>query len=138
MTRNSKQSELLRRRLLEQRRQLLTREYGELEALRVDGAAAPDSVLDQVDTSSLEIQNELDGALLHIRSEAIRQIDEALARLGRGPFGVCTSCGHVISAARLRALPFAERCLTCATRDEADVLPPGLGSSLDKAPRAER
>jgi len=39
--------------------------------------------------------------------------EEALHRLDTGEYGLCTECGHSIVPARLRALPFAVRCLGC-------------------------
>ena len=39
--------------------------------------------------------------------------EEALHRLDAGKYGLCTGCGHPVGPARLRALPFAVRCLGC-------------------------
>lgn len=63
----------------------------------------------------------------HERAQAIRenleqmhaQCDEALGRLDRGEYGRCRSCGEEIAIERLRALPYATRCVPCkeARRD---------------------
>lgn len=47
------------------------------------------------------------------------QCDDALGRLGRGEYGLCRSCGKEIAIERLRALPYATRCVPCkeAKRD---------------------
>jgi len=44
----------------------------------------------------------------------LRDISRALARLDAGDYGICTSCGEPINPARLEALPYAERCISCA------------------------
>jgi len=53
---------------------------------------------------------------LTISEESLR--DEALAALDRiekGTFGTCESCGDSIAEARLNALPFARKCIKCAS-----------------------
>ncbi|MDI3342078.1 MAG: TraR/DksA C4-type zinc finger protein [Sphaerobacter sp.] len=57
------------------------------------------------------------GTLTEIDRE-VADIDEALARLERGTYGVCIDCGELIDPARLKALPTAVRCLRCQTHYE--------------------
>jgi RNA polymerase-binding transcription factor DksA len=45
-------------------------------------------------------------------------IRAALGRLDDGTYGACTSCGQEIEAARLEAIPYAERCLSCQRTSE--------------------
>lgn len=40
-------------------------------------------------------------------------IDRALERIRQGTFGRCVSCDKPIGADRMRAVPEAERCITC-------------------------
>jgi DnaK suppressor protein len=42
----------------------------------------------------------------------------ALERFQAGSYGTCDECGEPISAARLRALPSAARCVTCQEQVE--------------------
>lgn len=61
-------------------------------------------------------------------TRALRSIDAALTRLAGERYGACCECGAEIAPARLRALPFAERCLACQlARERArhDPLDPG-------------
>lgn len=44
----------------------------------------------------------------------IRQLQEAIARIDAGTYGLCTLCGKSITPARLAALPYASACITCA------------------------
>jgi RNA polymerase-binding transcription factor DksA len=46
--------------------------------------------------------------------EEIRQLQEAIARIDAGTYGLCTLCEERIAPARLAALPYASTCLTCA------------------------
>jgi len=50
--------------------------------------------------------------------QMVAQVDEALRRLAVGRYGICTDCGQSIPTTRLRALPFAVRCLGCQERLE--------------------
>jgi DnaK suppressor protein len=57
-------------------------------------------------------------------ADARRDIQEyqagrrALSRLDAGEYGSCIDCGVEIPAARLRAQPFASRCVACQDRAE--------------------
>ena len=48
-------------------------------------------------------------AIIEITSRTLQGIEGALQRLQSGEYGVCSECGAAISAARLRAVPFAGR-----------------------------
>lgn len=48
--------------------------------------------------------------------DELAQIDEALARVDAGEYGICASCGDPIPAARLEVRPFAELCVPCAEK----------------------
>ena len=48
----------------------------------------------------------------------IGKIQDALARVEAGTFGRCASCGRPISAARLRARPVTDLCISCKTESE--------------------
>jgi DnaK suppressor protein len=48
----------------------------------------------------------------------IGKIEEALARIDAGTFGLCESCGRPISPARLRARPVTTFCIDCKTEAE--------------------
>lgn len=57
----------------------------------------------------------LSGLLDGARSES-QQVDDALARMDAGTYGVCANCGQRIPVARLRVRPFAEYCVPCAEK----------------------
>jgi DnaK suppressor protein len=70
-------------------------------------------VLDAAESSELDIQDEIEFALIQMKAETLNRIDEALRRLEEGTYGYCFECGEEINEKRLRALPFAVRCKDC-------------------------
>ena len=54
-------------------------------------------------------------ALLAAARARVVALDEALARLEEGTYGVCLRCGRDIGAERLAALPATRRCVACAS-----------------------
>jgi len=43
----------------------------------------------------------------------LRLVEEALDRLNAGDYGICLACDEPIAEKRLRALPWAQYCVTC-------------------------
>jgi DnaK suppressor protein len=71
-------------------------------------------------------------ALAQIQAETLQRIEAALARLAAGRYGDCAECGSPIPSPRLRALPFAVRCLDCeASREAGPAKPSGRRWSDD-------
>lgn len=64
-----------------------------------------------------QASNERDRELLLLlgdrEREKIRNIDEALARLEEGEYGICEDCEEEIPLGRLKAMPFARLCVKC-------------------------
>jgi len=48
----------------------------------------------------------------------LREVEDALARLADGTYGVCISCGRAIDVERLLVVPYTDQCLACKARDE--------------------
>ena len=100
--------------MLEERKRELTDEVqGRIRGVRADGAEKPHDVIDQGETSEVDIQEDIELALIQMKAETLNKINEALQRLETGGYGCCFECGEEISGARLRALPFAVRCKDC-------------------------
>jgi RNA polymerase-binding transcription factor len=49
----------------------------------------------------------------------LNRIAKALDQIKNGAYGRCVDCGEEIPMARLEAYPFADRCIRCATAEEA-------------------
>ena len=63
--------------------------------------------------AELENQDAL-GAIENSELQEIRQIQVALKRIAEGTYGICANCGEPIDPKRLKALPTATRCISCA------------------------
>jgi len=49
----------------------------------------------------------------------LSKVAKALEQIKTGAYGICVDCGEEIPMARLQASPFADRCIRCATAEEA-------------------
>ena len=103
----------LKRMLEERQRELATEVQGKIRGVRADAAEKPHDVMDQGETSEVDIQEDIELALIQMKAETLNKINEALTRLEDGRYGQCFECGEEIAEARLRALPFAVRCKDC-------------------------
>ena len=110
-------------RMLEgRRRTLLDEVQGKIRDGRRDSTKERE-VLDDGESSEVDIQGEIEFALLQLKAETLHKIDLALRRLDEGTYGQCFECGDQIAEARLRALPFAVRCRDCEEAREAAQWP---------------
>src|SRR5437667_8912319 len=104
----------LKRMLEERQRELQAAVQGKMRDVRAAGEVTKVSeVLDAVESSEADIQEDIELALIQMKSETLNKIVDALARLERGNYGNCFECGEEIAEKRLRALPFAVRCKDC-------------------------
>lgn len=99
--------------LEERRREIMDQVQEKIRDVRTDDNVASTGVLDAVESSEADIQDEIEFALIQMKAETLHKIGEALRRLEEGTFGYCFECGEEISERRLRALPFAVRCKDC-------------------------
>jgi DnaK suppressor protein len=102
----------LRKMLEDRRRELMSAVQGKIRDVRSDNMKDRE-VLDQGESSEVDIQEDIEFALIQMKSETLTKVDAAIRRLGEGSYGDCFECGDEISEARLRALPFAVRCKDC-------------------------
>jgi DnaK suppressor protein len=108
--------------LLARRHELEIAIRDSLSSVRAHRAAAEhNGVLDASEVSDIAVQEDIELELAQMKRETLNRIDAALDRLNQGRYGRCIECGDDIPAARLRALPFAVRCLDCEDAREADA-----------------
>jgi DnaK suppressor protein len=106
--------EELKRILEERRREMVSEVKGKMRDVRTEAASGmTHGVLDAGESSESDIQDDIEFALIQMKSETLNKINEALARLEDGTYGYCFECGEEIAEQRLRALPFALRCKDC-------------------------
>jgi RNA polymerase-binding transcription factor DksA len=71
------------------------------------------------DLGSHEYEEEINETLLGNEEQLLAEVEAALDRLAQGTFGRCERCRQEIPAGRLRAVPYARFCLSCARKWEA-------------------
>jgi DnaK suppressor protein len=104
----------LRRILDERRREIMSAVQEKIRDVRTEGTGTQvQGVLDAAESSGVDIQEDIEFALIQMKAETLNKIEEALTRLEDGTYGYCFECGQEISERRLRALPFAVRCKDC-------------------------
>jgi len=102
------------------RRELQAQVQGKMRDVRASGEVTKLSeVFDAVESSEADIQEDIELALIQMKSETLAKVDDALTRLEQGTYGNCYECGEEIAEKRLRALPFAVRCKDCEEAKEA-------------------
>jgi len=106
----------LRKMLEDRRREIQAEVQGKMRGVREDPTAT--EVLDAVESAENDIQEDIEFALVQMKSETLNKINDALARLESGTYGYCFDCGEEIGEKRLRALPFAVRCKDCEEHRE--------------------
>ena len=94
--------------LLKKRQELLAQARSGPEALALS-VKSPDDMEFAVQT----VEQDVNVATASVRTRMLKQIDYALERVAGGTYGECQGCGEDISPNRLKAVPWAEYCLTC-------------------------
>jgi DnaK suppressor protein len=113
----------LKHMLDDRRRELQAEVQGKMRGVREEGTwgGKLNEVLDAVESAEADIQEDLEFALVQMKSETLNKVNDALSRLEQGNYGNCYDCGEEIAEKRLRALPFAVRCKDCEeTRETAE------------------
>jgi DnaK suppressor protein len=105
----------LKQMLDARRREIHAEVQGKMRGVREEGVwgGKLNEVLDAVESSEADIQEDIEFALIQMKSETLNKINDALVRLEHGNYGDCFDCGEEIAEKRLRALPFAVRCKDC-------------------------
>jgi DnaK suppressor protein len=103
--------EAVRRKLEQHKQELLTR------AAKVRADITRSSGPLEKDFAEQVVQMENDAVLAGIgeaTAAEIAQINRALSKIAAGTYGLCSQCGQPIGERRLQALPYSDRCITCA------------------------
>jgi DnaK suppressor protein len=108
-----------------------------MRSLREVFPAQMAEVIDEEEQRMDEFVRDMDLALVQMEAATLRKINEAIARLEDGHYGICADCEETISEARLKALPFADRCRDCQEAAEAeDGRPAPPARSYDRVEQA--
>ena len=107
-----------RETLLETRAQLLRTVQSELHEGREQNK---DEGMDTYDLASDARDREISFILTDRDRDKLQAIDDALARVDDGTYGVCESCESDVAEGRLEALPFTRLCITCQAEREKEA-----------------
>ncbi len=58
--------------------------------------------------------DEVEFEIGQLTKREIQEIEQAIARIDQGNYGLCTECGGKIDSRRIELLPFAGTCIKCA------------------------
>jgi RNA polymerase-binding transcription factor DksA len=103
--------EAVRIKLEQQKQELLAR------AAKVHADITRSSGPLEKDFAEQVVQMENDAVLAGIgeaTAAELAQINRALAQIEQGGYGTCSHCGQPIGERRMQALPYSDRCITCA------------------------
>lgn len=102
--------EAIREHLEAKRRELLE---GVSRARQVTSEESEAGAPDIADRATSAFQRDFSFFVSENEARMLRLIEEALARLHSGRYGLCVSCSQPIEAPRLEALPWARHCIAC-------------------------
>lgn len=83
-----------------------------------DFAIQSDDLMDEVDFTSFEMENQMKMRLRNREALYLKKIDEALERIKAGTFGLCEKCEEHIELKRLEARPTTTLCVSCKEEEE--------------------
>lgn len=107
-----------REALLDMRGQLVRNVQHDLQEGR---ELSKDEGMDTYDVASDARDREISLILTDRDRDKLVAIDDALARVDGGSYGICESCESDIAEARLEALPFTRLCVGCQAEREKEA-----------------
>ena len=108
------QLELFRAQLLLKKQEIMT-DAGKTMTEMTDQTA---NVPDPNDRATLESGRSFELRIRDRERRLLTKIDEAIARIDDGSYGVCEDCGEEIGQKRLEARPVTTLCIDCKTLQE--------------------
>ncbi len=103
-------------RLLLKKQRGLSSAPGEAQS-RVPAAGGLEG--DLIEQANADEEAELQIRLHQTDGRLLRAIEEAVARIRQGTYGVCDVCKQPISKTRLEAVPWARHCRECKEREHS-------------------
>jgi DnaK suppressor protein len=82
--------------------------------------ASSGKLTDIAEIASSSSNDELEIMAAEEDARELKQIEDALARIRAGHYGICEQCGQVIKKARLKAIPFTTLCVSCKEEEERE------------------
>lgn len=101
--------------LFESERELLLAAHAKISGELV---ISRDEMADETDLTSVTLEQNVRIRLRNREAHYIKKLNEAIARIEAGSFGVCESCEEPIEHKRLEARPTTSFCLSCKEEEE--------------------
>jgi DnaK suppressor protein len=108
------QLELFRAQLLQKKQEILT-DAGKTMTEMTDQTT---NVPDPNDRATLESGRSFELRIRDRERKLVAKIEEAIARIEDGTYGICEDCGEEIGLKRLEARPVTTLCIDCKTLQE--------------------
>jgi DnaK suppressor protein len=112
---NQKDSKRFRKLLEESKRNLL---QSAKKTLSEEATFDTDDLPDEIDLASSEYSQSMVFRLRDREKFLLKKIDDALARIETGTYGICEICEEDISLKRLEARPVTTMCIRCKEEQE--------------------
>ena len=106
--------EKLKKQLKEEHKRL----KAELSTFPVNDRGAIGYSTHQADDATEAFEQAKGFTLRQNTERLLKEVESALARFEDGTYGLCRDCGCPIDLARLEALPYAQLCLECQSKQE--------------------
>ena len=114
---DDKKIQHFREKLLKARNQIIN--SGVLSNLE-DLQIKPDDLADEADLANNSVNQQVSFSIREKEMNKLRRIDNALARIEEGAFGLCLESGEEIEMKRLETQPWAEFCIEVAEERERE------------------
>lgn len=111
---DSKQLKKLEKQLEKMKKDI----YADVEQTLTEMNTQSGNIPDPNDRASVESDRSFELRLRGREQKLMEKIDEALARIEEGTYGICDECGEDITVKRLEARPVAKFCIDCKTKQE--------------------
>lgn len=92
--------------------------YQDVEQTISDMTSQSGNIPDPNDRATVESDRSFELRLRGRERKLMEKIDEALARIEKGRYGICEGCGEDIAIKRLEARPVAKYCIDCKKEQE--------------------
>lgn len=92
--------------------------YSDVEQTLTEMTSQNGNIPDPNDRATMESDRSFELRIRGRERKLMDKVDEALARIEAGLYGICEGCGEDIGVKRLEARPVAEYCIDCKTKQE--------------------
>lgn len=100
--------------LLEEKQKVMNNSRKNLDDIKID----VDDLPDETDLAATEVSQTLAFKLRDRERLLLAKINQALAKIEEGTFGICEECEEPIEPRRLEARPVSTLCIACKEKEE--------------------